>query len=415
MKINKQTILQLIKEEPAEIGRWVGFKDLTDLHNEWLKQFLFADADQTLQAHRGSYKTTILSLFLTIHIIIKPNETVIYFRKTDTDVKEITKQVMNIFQTGCIQEIVRIIYNKDLQLLKHTANEIQTNLGQSVKGGSQILGLGIGSSITGKHADIICTDDIVNLNDRISRTERERTKSAYMELQNIKNRGGRFINTGTPWHKDDCFVLMPEAKKYTWRDTGLISEDEAREIKGHMTNSLFSANYELRHIPEDDVIFTDPKQGEDIEKAMQGWAHLDAAYYGEDYTAFTALNIHDGKYYVFGKCWRKHIDNVMEEVVKYYQEMKASILFNELNADKGYVAKKLREKDVRVSTYHESQNKFIKIVSYLKFEWQNIVFVKGTDPEYIQQIVDYTENAEHDDCPDSLASLVRKVGKRKRL
>lgn len=64
-----------------------------------------------------------------------------------------------------------------------------------------MLGIGIGGSLTGKHADIVITDDIVNLRDRMSAAERERTIAVYRELQNIKNRGGRIINTGTPWHK----------------------------------------------------------------------------------------------------------------------------------------------------------------------------------------------------------------------
>jgi hypothetical protein len=52
-------------------------------------------------------------------------------------------------------------------------------------------------------------------------------------------------------------------------------------------------------------------------------------------------------------------------------------------------------------------NKYLKIVTYLKFEWKNVVFVDGTDPEYIEQILDYNEYAEHDDAPDSLASMIR--------
>jgi phage terminase large subunit-like protein len=51
----------------------------------------------------------------------------------------------------------------------------------------------------------------------------------------------------------------------------------------------------------------------------------------------------------------------------------------------------------------------MKIVTYLKWEWQNVVFVQGTDEEYIQQILDFNENADHDDAPDSLASLIRKL------
>ena len=57
-------------------------------------------------------------------------------------------------------------------------------------------------------------------------------------------------------------------------------------------------------------------------------------------------------------------------------------------------------------------NKFLKITSYLKSEWKNVYFVAGTDKDYIDQICDYNENAEHDDCPDSLASTIRMLWKK---
>ncbi len=39
--------------------------------------------------------------------------------------------------------------------------------------------------------------------------------------------------------------------------------------------------------------------------------------------------------------------------------------------------------------------------------WKDVVFLSDTDPDYLAEILDYTETAEHDDCPDSLASLIR--------
>ena len=411
--MTKEQILKLLWENPIEIGHWVGFNDLTQLHNEWLKSFLYSDEDQTLQGHRGSFKTTTLSLFLAIHAVINPNETVLFFRKTGPDVFEVMRQTVNILTSEYMKIIVNILYGKELILVKASNAEIQTNLSTSIRGSSQIVGLGIGTSITGKHADIVITDDIVNVNDRVSQAERNRTKLAYMELQNVKNRGGRFINTGTPWHKEDAFSLMPNIKRYDCYSTGLMSEDEINDMKKRMSSSLFAANYELKHVSSDDVIFQNPKTGADTNLIEQGIAHVDAAYYGEDYTAFTIATIHDGKYYIFGKCWRKHIDDVMDEIVEWCNRFNVNKMYCELNSDKGYVARKLRERGLRVGTYQESQNKYIKIVSYLKFEWEDVIFVKGTDPKYIEQICDYSENAEHDDCPDSLSSLIRIVGRRK--
>ncbi len=405
--LTKKQVLELIWNEPYKIGHWVGFKDLTYIHNEWLRGFLFKKNDQTLQGHRGSYKTTTLSLFFAIHAVIAPNETVMFFRKTGGDVSEIMRQTANILQSGCMQEIVNALYGKELLLVKASSSEVQTNLSTTIKGSSQLVGLGIGTSITGKHADIVVTDDIVNVNDRISQAEREHTKIAYMELQNIKNRGGRFINTGTPWHKDDAFTLMPEPVKYDCYSTGLMTEEQIANVRMHMSPSLFAANYELKHIASEDVIFTEPQTGADPIMVREGIAHLDSAFYGEDYTAFTIMMVHDGKYYIFGKIWRKHVEDCYSQIFDLYNNFLCGKLYNEKNADKGMVSRDLKALGIRTVPYDESTNKHIKIVTYLKAIWPEVVFVQGTDPEYIEQITDYSENAEHDDAPDSAACLAR--------
>lgn len=408
MNSERENVLDMLWEAPVEIAHWVGFNDMTGLHNIWLRDFLYADDDQTLQGHRGSYKTTTLSLFFAIHMIIAPNETVLFFRKTGSDVTEVMRQTANIMRAGCIQKIVRILYEKDLRIVKESGAEISTNLTTTIKGSSQLVGLGIGTSITGKHADIVVTDDIVNVNDRVSKAERERTKRAYMELENIKNRGGRFINTGTPWHEDDAFTLMPNPKKYDCYTTGLMTPEQIEHVKQRMLPSLFAANYELRHIASEDVIFANPVKDADpilVDQAKQ--CHIDAAYEGTDYTAFTICQKKGGKYYVYGRMWRKHIDDVEDEIIALRKQFNAGKIYCETNGDHGYLAKELRRKGERVVTYAESMNKFLKITSYLKGEWQSVVFVRGTDDEYIKQITDYNENADHDDAPDSLASMVR--------
>lgn len=414
--ITKEQALNLLWENPIEIGHWVGFKDLTALHNEWLRSFLYADDDQTLQGHRGSYKTTTLSLFFAIHSIIAPNETVLFFRKTSTDVNEIIRQTGNVLHSGCMREITKAIYGKDLILLKDSSLEIDTNLPTSIKGQSQVVGLGIGTSITGKHADIVVTDDIVNVKDRVSQAEREATKRAYMELQNIKNRNGRFINTGTPWHKDDAFTLMPNPMKYDCYSTGLMSKAQIDDLRLHMSPSLFAANYELKHIADENVLFSEPQFGGNVSHIRNGLCQLDSAYYGEDYTAFSIMVYDNGKYYLFGKMWRKHVEDCYGEILNLYTEHACGKMYIEKNADKGMVSRDLRNLGIRTVNYNEMMNKHIKISTYLKAIWPDVIIVDGTDPEYVEQICDYSEDAEHDDAPDSAACLARiiypKIAKR---
>lgn len=408
--MNREDIKALLKEQPYKIGHFVGFKDLTELHNRWLRSFLYGKEDITLLAHRGSYKTTDLSLFLAIHAVIKPNETVDFFRKTDTDVTEVMNQTAKILKTGAMREVARMLYGTDLILEKETANEIHTNLCTSTKGASQILGLGITTSITGKHADIVVTDDIVNIKDRISKAERERTKIQYMELQNIVNRGGRFINTGTPWHKEDAISLMPNVQKYDCYSTGLIDRQKLEQLRESMSDSLFAANYELKHIADANAMFTSPQFTDATGLIYGGLAHIDAAYGGEDSTAFTAFKRQpDGSLVGFGKRWEKHVDDCLPEILEIHKRLRLGSVACEKNADKGYLAKEMNKVGLPPFLYSETMNKFVKISTYLRKEWSNIRWLEETDPEYVNEILDYSEFAEHDDCPDSAASLIRRM------
>ena len=98
----------------------------------------------------------------------------------------------------------------------------------------------------------------------------------------------------------------------------------------------------------------------------------------------------------------------MPEILEDYRRLRLGRLYTETNADKGYSAAAFKAGGARVVAYPEAMNKHVKIATYLKAAWPDIVFVKGTDRSYIDQICDYTEDAEHDDAPDSLASLVQR-------
>lgn len=409
MTNEQKKYLNLIVNEPYKIGHWLGFTDLTELHNEWLKMMMFNKVDTTLLAHRGSYKTTCLSIAIALLMILKPNQTIIFLRKTDTDIKEVIKQVTKILSSNVIHHIVKKIYGIDLILTEASVFNVTTNLVSTNKGSSQLTGLGIKTSITGKHADLVITDDIVNLKDRISKAERDLTKASYMELQNIKNRTGRILNTGTTWHKEDCISIMPNQTVYDCYTTGLIDRDKLEEIRQSMTPSLFCANYELKHIADAEALFTNPKFTKNRESIFNGICHIDASYGGADGTAFTIVKKLDDKFIVFGKRWNKHVDDCLSEIDKLREMYLGGSIACERNGDKGYLAKKLKEQGNVVDDYDERMNKYIKIATYLRNNWSKIEFLEATDPEYINEILDYTEDAEHDDSPDSLASLMRKL------
>ena len=50
--------VQKLLKNPEIIGRAAGFRDLTEMHGAWIREMVFGQGDYTLQAHRGSYKSS---------------------------------------------------------------------------------------------------------------------------------------------------------------------------------------------------------------------------------------------------------------------------------------------------------------------------------------------------------------------
>jgi hypothetical protein len=178
--MTRKQAVDFLKTKPYKLGHLLGFTKLTDLHNQWIVDMLKGKDDKTLQSHRGSYKTTCVSIALALIIVLLPNQKTLFMRKTDNDIKEVISQVKKILLSQQMRYFVKTIYSVDLKLVTSTANEISTNLSQDIKGTSQLVGLGTGGSLTGKHFDKIFTDDIVNVQDRISKAERDKTKLIYL-------------------------------------------------------------------------------------------------------------------------------------------------------------------------------------------------------------------------------------------
>ena len=411
---NPTLIADFVRENPIDIAHANGFDLLeNDLHGAWMDDMLNGEEDMTLQAHRGSYKTTCLSVVIPILIVTNPNRNIIFMRKTDDDVVEIIEQSKRILASDIMQGVAHAIHGKYIEFLKQNVTEIDTNLKTKSTGAPQLIGIGIGGSLTGKHGDKIIADDIVNLKDRASRAERERTKNVYQELQNIRNRGGKIINTGTPWHKDDAFSLMPNIRKYDCYSTGLIGKAALESLRQSMSPSLFAANYELQHIAAETALFdTLPRFTDDASLLRDGIAHIDAAYGGEDYTAFTCAKRVGDTIYAYGRIWQKDVDSCLDYIIQDANNLMCAPIHCEINADKGYLAKEIRRRRAAAKEYHESMNKYLKITTYLRKWWRNIVWLEGTGQEYIKQIMYYTEDAEHDDACDSASVICRILDKK---
>ena len=413
--MHRAAAIELLLTQPVQIARWCGLDRLQDgLHGPWLREMLTGREDMTLLAHRGSYKTTCLAFAMAAMLLLYPTKNLIFMRKTDEDVTEVLRQVKLLLRKEPMQYLSSCIYGEPVQLVRSDMFTVHTTCFAAPRGTPQLLGLGTGGSLTGKHADIVITDDIVNLQDRTSGAERRRICGIYQELQNIRNPGGRIINAGTPWHPEDAISLMPNVRRYDCWHTGLLNERKLRQLQRAMSPSLFAANYELRHIASDGALFSQrPETTADATLIRDGMAHLDAAYGGSDCTALTCIRIlPDGRACLYGRLWQKHVDAVMDEALAECDRLLCGPILLETNGDKGYVARELRRRGAQVRPYAENAAKHVKIATWLRKWWPRVLLLEGTDRAYLDQILDYTEDAAHDDAPDSAASLFRALDRR---
>lgn len=406
--------LRLMLERPAQVARWCGFPRLTDeLHGQWMRQMLTGTGDLTILAHRGSYKTTCISVVLAILMCVEPDKNLLFLRKTDRDVTEMLRQVRGVLCSDGMRTLTEAIYGVPVKPVRGGGFELTASSYLSPRGAVQLLGHGIGGSLTGKHADYIFTDDIVNQADRVSLPARERTRRVYQELQNIRNPGGRIINIGTPWHRDDAVSLMPAVQRYDCYTTGLLSQRELDARRAAMEPSLFATNYELKHLASDDVLLPEPPVfADDLSLLRDGFAHVDAAYGGSDFTAFTAAKLLDDRVLLYGRLWPGHVDRALPSIVSLCRQLMVSPLYCETNGDKGYLARELRRCGLSVRPYAEQMPKAMKIGTFLRKWWTRTVWLRQTDQAYMDQLLTYTDLAAHDDAPDSAACVLRLIDRR---
>ena len=126
MADERQDLIDLIYLHPTEIARRLGYDKLTELHDAWIRAMVFGDDDETLQAHRGSYKTTCIAISLALIILLFPEQRTIFMRKTDTDVAEVLAATSNVLKSAHFRSMCQTLYGIDLALTKDTTTEVST-------------------------------------------------------------------------------------------------------------------------------------------------------------------------------------------------------------------------------------------------------------------------------------------------
>ena len=196
---------------------------------------------------------------------------------------------------------------------------------------------------------------------------------------------------------------------YTIDDNPFLDKSFVENLKKEYSGTVLYDRYILgMWVASEGALFTTyPEYTDDESLLYDGIAHIDAAYGGSDGSALTCAHKVKDKIYMFGKLRQQHIDTLFNSFMADMSDLRCSPVYMERNADKGFVAREFIRKGQPASVYDEHENKFKKIAIYLRKWWPNIIFLQGTDKKYIEQIMAYNESAEHDDAPDSAASICR--------
>jgi hypothetical protein len=405
-------------DDPRLISHLFGYDKLDKIHSDWI-EYLFDSSDNVgLQAHRNSYKTTCIIFGIIRELWIKPETTILIVRKTDTLARELLLAVKKILESEEAVELFKLGFKNISSLKSDRWNSegitISTNTRITVEG--NLTAIGIGASITGRHYDLIISDDIVTREDRYSKAERQKTINYIHELLNIVKDSGRLIFTGTAWHKDDAWTaiehIVKDVKKYYIHDIHppILSAEKIEELRTTMSSALFAANYEGKYLSDADRFFPEPEYTDADFSGIKFMAYLDPAYKGKNHTALSIAGKSGDEYVCFGRVWAKPVTDCYDSVLEILRQNKVGTLIVESNADKGFSAADLAEmRGSGVEECWETENKHIRIETFVRKNWRNIRFPRWVDSDYLSELLEYEETLEPDDVPDSLAGAIRAV------
>lgn len=426
--------IALLKKYPHLIGHMAGMKDLTPLHSKWIKDIHDAKTDKALMASRSSYKTSSISIIGSVYRLMwNPDQTIFIIRKSYSAAAEVVKAILNVMESPAIYALLlhcwfadenNNIPNKAFwKFSVRKDGQLNLSIRKTHSPESNITAIGLDSSITGKHCDFALLDDFVTFQDRLYKAEREYTKTILGEIRaNIVKKTGYSAMIGTKWHEQDAWkdieVEGIQIDKYPYQMLSFISEEEIAKARKTQTPALFACNYELSWESGEDMIFSEPNKGVwDRRNVTDIAAHIDAAYGGKDTCALSiAGRLPDKKFCVVGFVFHGHVKDWIPTIIQKMQIYGARRLYAENNADKGYTLDMIKAHpladtyDFWTTSYVENTHKQTKIATVLFDVWNKIEFDEGTEDEYLDQITSWNETTrEGDDCPDSLASLMREA------
>lgn len=436
-KKNYRQALETWVKNPYQFGHLLGFRKLEPIHNKFINEFIRAGAGEVrvLQAHRGSYKTTSGIVGLTLLLMLNRNLRISVTRKSQTMASKILFAMDQVFKSDIVRAWMYAAYGvMKMETDRWSSTAMRISINNRVSPEPSLQASGIGTAQTGDHFDFGWLDDIITTEDRYSEKERGATINHIYEMENIIDPNGVTLYSGTVWHPGDAWrVILPNCKNPLIYPIGTVPIQEVTpewisKKQRRMTKGLWAANMLLRHEKDVNPVFNNPIYENLPEKAdVRNFMYIDAAFGGKDSTSIWIACFHGGlRYMRKAMMLRKAIGNHWDMIENLFWGNQVQKIFYESNGAQKLIGDELNRRMLPCEEVKHTSNKYARITNTLLPVWdtirwdeslkppENYVFQdsdEDTAPHPMIELMEYNENAEHDDSPDGAAGMIECLDK----
>lgn len=252
----------------------IGFKDFTTIHQKLVYKISepFKHKIRMFLLPRGFFKTSLITVAHTVwQLINNPNLRILICSATFVNACKMITEIGNIFLRN---PVIKALFpdwcpknSKDPES-KWTESVIALPNKTSVTMEGNLEAMGIDSTITSRHYDMIIFDDIVNDLNSMTPDMRLKVLNFFKAALSLRdNPSVPIIICGTRWHIHDLYGLIESA--WDGVDTILVPAivdnestfperypmNELENIKQKQGEYLFSCLYMLNPLPEELQVF----------------------------------------------------------------------------------------------------------------------------------------------------------------
>ena len=443
---------------------FLGYKDLNAQHQQLCDFLLKGRKFKLILMPRYTFKSCICTGRYSLRkLIFNPNLRILIYSDATTKAEGFLTSFKNHIEGKVIGSDFRKVFGAwetdPNRKCKWSNREVIISKRTSGYAEATIETAGIGTSLTGKHYDIIIFDDIVSDLNVTTKEQMDKVAECYQKALSLLVPGGEVLIIGTRWHFGDLYgrIIAENDEKDTF-DIFIKSAEENGELlfedigehsltreflnfqKKQQGSYIYSCLYMNSPTDPETAIFkpTDFSFYNEIDPVdLYITGTCDPAGVGKDFTAITVVGTDNEMNIYILDIVNKHLQptDIVNEIMRLHYKWKFRIFGLETNFYRGTLKYELDRSiqleyqdnpknfpnfglhEFKPSRGENKENRIRALQPFhergvLKFPGKRLELLKGDYSELSYQMIQFPYST-HDDIIDSLAyhiPLMRKGG-----